>query len=175
MKKPMDFDEIREFGIKVALDRENLKETKRAEDETEIKKQQVAEFYGELLKKFPKKTKKKPEGHEEHCECEECANIDKIDYYEIEAQVKMIQADQRREEGKHWNTVKKQYGMHIRENFLPKTSLKKKYELEMALRDKKMPFAKADAHLPILGMVINEKNYPISPKHLKLKNQDQLE
>ena len=45
----------------------------------------------------------------------------------------------------------------------------------MALRDKKMPFAKADPHLPILGMVINEKNYPISPKHLKLKNQDQLE
>ena len=38
MKKPMDFDEIREFGIKVAQDRENLKETKRAEDETELKK-----------------------------------------------------------------------------------------------------------------------------------------
>jgi hypothetical protein len=34
----MDFNEIREHGIKVALDRENLKETKRAEDETESKK-----------------------------------------------------------------------------------------------------------------------------------------
>jgi hypothetical protein len=53
--------------------------------------------------------------------------------------------------------------VHIRENFLPKTSVKKKLELEMALKDKKMPFARNDAHLPILGMVVNEKNYPISP------------
>ena len=41
----------------------------------------------------------------------------------------------------------------------------------MALRDKKMPFARNDAHLPIEGMVINEKNYPISPKYLKMKKQ----
>ena len=87
----------------------------------------------------------------------------------------MIQADQRKQEGQHWNTVKKQYGVHIRENFLPKPSQKKKMELEMALRDKKMPFARNDAHLPIEGMVINEKNYPISPKYLKMKKQGQLE
>ena len=40
----------------------------------------------------------------------------------------------------------------------------------MALRDKNMPFARFDAHLPIEGMLINEKNYPISPKYLKQKN-----
>jgi outer membrane biogenesis lipoprotein LolB len=96
--------------------------------------------------------KKKPDGHPEDCECDQCADVDKIDYYEIEAQVKMIQADQRKAEGLHWNTVKKQYGIHIRENFMPKPSQKKKIELEMALRDRKMPFARFDAHLPMEGM-----------------------
>lgn len=70
MKQPMDFDEIKEFGLKVMQDRENLQETKREADNSDDKKAKIAEFYENLQKNFPKKTKRKPEGHPEDCECE---------------------------------------------------------------------------------------------------------
>jgi len=54
---------------------------------------------------------------------------------------------------------------------LPKTSQKKKDELERALREKKCSFARYDPHLPIEGMAINEVNVPISPSFLKMKNE----
>ena len=66
----------------------------------------------------------------------------------------------------------KQYGDHIRDTGLPKTSLKKKLELEMAMKKRECSFARYDAHLPIEGMLINEKNFPISPQHLKKKKQN---
>ena len=42
-----------------------------------------------------------------------------------------------------------------------------KEELLRAMYDKKESFARYDPHLPLEGMVINEANYPISPKHIK--------
>ena len=68
-----------------------------------------------------------------------------------------------------------QYGAYIRENCLPVPSKKKVMELERAMRSKKSPFARQDPHLPIEGMVINEYNYPISPKHIKQTAAGQLE
>lgn len=91
LKKPMDFEELKDFAAKFEIDKIKIQEDKKVgKVESESKTKKVADFYEELLSKFPKKSRKKPEGHEEDCECTLCADIDKIDYYEIEAQVKMI-------------------------------------------------------------------------------------
>ncbi len=67
-----------------------------------------------------------------------------------------------------------QFGNYVKEAFKPKPSRRKKEELHKALIDKSCPMARYDAHLPIEGMVINEKNYPISPRYLKNKNEAHL-
>ena len=40
------------------------------------------------------------------------------------------------------------------------------------MRDKKCSFARYDPHLPVEAMVINEVNYPISPKYIKNKRKE---
>ena len=56
MKKPMDFDELREFAVKFEQDRQKIQNDKKDDrDDLEQKNKKVADFYEQLLSKFPKK------------------------------------------------------------------------------------------------------------------------
>ena len=60
-----------------------------------------------MAEKFPKPSQNDP---------------DKIDYYEIEAQVQMLKAKQRKEEGKEYLDKMNQYDQYVKETFAPKVS-----------------------------------------------------
>ena len=60
-----------------------------------------------------------------------------------------------------------QFNEYVKEAFAPKQSQKKREELLRAIVDKKCSFARYDPHLPLDSMIINEPNYPISPKYVK--------
>lgn len=61
----------------------------------------------------------------------------------------------------------KDYSEHIKKNYAPKVSQKKKDELERAIRDGTSQFARQTPHLPLEAMTVNDPNHPLSPQFLK--------
>ena len=149
-KKPIKFSEFEEFEEKILEIKEKKPWKKndkiKKEEQEENKQKEIDEFYAKLQENFPKKKVKRErtgDGEdEEEMNGEEDINVEEIDYYEIQAQVQMLKATQKKEEGRQYWEKMKLYGVHIQENFLPETSKKKTIELYRDVRDKKSPFAR---------------------------------
>lgn len=83
----------------------------------------------------------------------------------------MLKQKQKKDEGKIYLDKINQFGNYVKNTFMPKVNQKKKEELKKAIKDKHCSFSRYDGHLPSEAMLINEKNYPISPKYLKEKTE----
>ena len=117
------------------------------------------EWLQQLKEKYPK--------HNQNPE-----DVGSIDYYEIEAKVEMLKDKFKRDRGKEYLDRMQQFNHYVKDQFLPKQSKKKQAELERAFQEKKCSFAKYSPHIGIDAMLINDSNFPISPKFTKTRNED---
>lgn len=107
-KKPIKFSEFEEHEeriIQIKQEKPWVNEEKRLKEEQDQNKQkEIDEFYAKLQENFPKKRHKRAKTGEG--EDEEDIDVEEIDYYEIQAQVAMLKATQKKEEGReYWDKM----------------------------------------------------------------------